>query len=350
MHPILLRIERLAAYLMLWVGIALVLSLWVARQGSEPFEALIVVVPTFVAYGFVCLSAYYVCRAVPVTTAGPSAVGAATVVSALCGGLLWLALAQGWRAVLRQLTPAQPFAGVEAQQLLLFGVAVVLYLLALAVYHVAAASDTAREAEAQRLEFQVLTRDAELRALRAQLNPHFLYNSLNSISALTTADPAGARRMCVLLGDFLRSTLKVSALDRVPLSQELALIDAFLAIEQVRFGSRLTLARDIDQAATACRVPPLLLQPLVENAIVHGIAGLLDGGEVRIAVARRDGRLLVRIENPRDPDVAPRHHGGVGLENVRRRLLTAFADRARVDAVAESDRFRVDLNLPAEEE
>ncbi|MFN7917720.1 MAG: histidine kinase [Vicinamibacterales bacterium] len=350
MHPILVRADRLAAYVALWVGIALVLSLWVARQGSAPFEALIVVVPTFVTYGFVCLSAFYVCRAVPVTTAGPSAVGAATVVSAICGGLLWLALVQGWRAALRQLTPAQPFSGVEAQQWLLFGVAVVLYLLALAVYHVVAASDAAREAEAQRLEYQVLTRDAELRALRAQLNPHFLYNSLNSISALTSTDPSGARRMCVLLGDFLRNTLKVSALDRVPLSQELTLIDAFLAIEQVRFGARLTLARSIDPAAAACRVPPLLLQPLVENAIVHGIAGLLDGGEVGVTVVRRDGRLLLRIENPRDPDVTSRHHGGVGLENVRRRLHTAFADRARIDAVAEPSQFRVDLNLPAEEE
>lgn len=350
MHPILVRVERLGAYLGLWAVVALVLSFWVTRQGSDPFEALAIVVPTFVAYGFVCLSAFYVCRAVPVTRTGPAAVAAASIVSAVCGGLLWLALAQGWRAVLRQLAPAQPFAGIGAQQQSLFAIAVVLYLLALAVYHVAAAYDAAREAEAQRLEFQVLTRDAELRALRAQLNPHFLYNSLNSISALTSSDPAGARRMCVLLGDFLRSTLKVTALDRVPLSQELALIDAFLAIEQVRFGSRLSLTREIDPTAAGCRVPPLLLQPLVENAVVHGIAGLLEGGEVRITVARRDGRLLVRIENPRDPDVAPRHHGGVGLENVRRRLLTAFADRARVDAAADPDRFRVDLNLPAEEE
>lgn len=350
MHPILVRVERIGAYLALWAGIGVALSFWVAREGGDLFEALAVVVPTFVAYGFVCLSAYYVCRAVPVTKTGPMALAATTIVSAACGGLLWLALAQGWRAVLRQLAPSQPFAGVGAQQQLLFGVAIVLYLLALAAYHVAAAADAAREADAQRLEFQVLTRDAELRALRAQLNPHFLYNSLNSISALTSVDPAGARRMCVLLGDFLRSTLKVSALDRVPLSQELSLIDAFLAIEQVRFGSRLSLSREIDPSATGCRVPPLLLQPLVENAVVHGIAGLLDGGEVRIAVARRDGRLIVRIENPRDPDVAPRHHGGVGLENVRRRLQTAFADRARVDAVAEPDRFRVDLNLPAEEE
>lgn len=350
MHPILARLDRLAAYLVVWSGIALLLSLWAARQGGDAFEVLLVVVPTFLAYGFVCLSAWYVSRAVPVTRASLPAVLTASVVSALCGGLLWYALAQGWRALLRQLSPTQPFGGAEDQQLLLFGVAVLLYLLSLSVYHVSVAYDATLEAEAQRLEFQVLTRDAELRALRAQLNPHFLYNSLNSISALTLSDPAGARRMCVLLGDFLRHTLKVSALDRVPLAQELTLIESFLAIEQVRFGTRLSLERDIDPAASPCRVPPLLLQPLMENAIVHGIAGLLEGGTIRLTVARRDGRILVRVENPRDPDVAPRRHGGVGLENVRRRLQTAFPERARVDALAEPGSFRVDLNLPAEEE
>ena len=350
MHPLLARLDRLAAYLVAWGVIAVLLSLWVARQGSNVFEVLLVVVPTFVAYGFVCLSAWYVSRAVPVTRASLPAVATASIVSAVCGGLLWYALAQGWRALLRQLSPSQPFVGAEEQQLLLFGVAVVLYLLALSIYHVTVAYDATREAEAQRLEFQVLTRDAELRALRAQLNPHFLYNSLTSISALTLADPAGARRMCVLLGDFLRNTLKVSTLDRVPLSQELSLIDSFLSIEQVRFGTRLSLERDIDPAAVTCRVPPLLLQPLMENAVVHGIASLLEGGVIRLGVARRDGRLLIRVENPRDPDVAPRRHGGVGLENVRRRLQTAFGDQARVDAVADASSFRVELNLPAEEE
>jgi two-component system sensor histidine kinase AlgZ len=195
----------------------------------------------------------------------------------------------------------------------------------------------------------VLTRDAELRALRAQLNPHFLYNSLNSISALTTIDADGARRMCVLLGDFLRNTLKVSALERISLADELALVDAFLAIEQIRFGPRLQVERQVDRAALECRVPPLLLQPLMENAIGHGIAGLLDGGVIQFIVSRHDDRLVLRIENPRDTDVAPRRHGGVGLENVRRRVQTAFGDRARIEAVAAPESFRVELNLPCVE-
>src|SRR5205823_266156 len=110
------------------------------------------------------------------------------------------------------------------------------------------------------------------------------YNSLNSISALTGSDPAGARRMCLLLGDFMRNTLRVSGLNRIPITDELALADAFLSIEQVRFGTRLQVVRDVDARASLCQVPPLLLQPLIENAIGHGIAGLIDGGTIRLSI------------------------------------------------------------------
>ncbi len=350
MHPLLARIERVAWYLAAWVVAAFLLSLALSREGLDTLDALVLVLPPAVAYAFVCLSAWYVCRAVPLTAAGAVAVTTASIAAALSAGALWYALARSWRALLEFLSPAQSFAGLAGLEPMLFSGAVVAYLLALAVCHVAFAYDAAREADAQRLEFQVLRRDAELRALRAQLNPHFLYNSLNSISALTSIDPPGARRMCVLLGDFLRSTLKVSALDRVTVSQELALVDAYLAIEQIRFGDRLTLDRDVDAEALPCRVPPLILQPLLENALVHGIAGLLDGGTVRLLLSRRDGRLLVRVENPRDPEVAPKRHVGVGLENVTRRLQTAFGERSRLDAVADAGTFRVDLHLPAEEE
>ncbi|MGE3959520.1 MAG: sensor histidine kinase [Vicinamibacterales bacterium] len=351
MHPILARLERLAVYLGTWLAGTLLISMLLVGQGAEAVDAYLLVVPTFLAYAFVCLSAWYVCQALPATSAGLSAVLAASVAASVSGGVLWLGLSVAWRAVLTVLAPAnKDLPSLRGQEPFLFAVAVVLYLLSLAVYHVLLAYDAAREAEAQRLEFQVLTREAELRALRAQLNPHFLYNSLNSISALTSSDPAGARRMCVLLGDFLRSTLKVSALDRVTLLQELSLVDAFLAIEQVRFGDRLAVSRTIDETATACRVPPLVLQPLVENAIQHGIAGLIEGGTITLTASRQGSRLSVRVENPRDPDVPPRHRGGVGLENVRRRVQTAFADRGHVEAVADAHAFRVELNLPAEEE
>lgn len=350
MHPILTRLAHAAATLGAWLVAGVLLSASLARQGVVWFDALVFVVPTFIVYAFVCLSAWYVCRAMPLATSRIPAVATASAVAALSGGALWLGIAHLWMAVL-QATPwlMDAAAAGRSQEPFLFSVAVILFLLVLSVHYGALAYEAARHAERQQLELQVLTRDAELRALRAQLDPHFLYNSLNSISALTTIDPEGARRMCVMLGDFLRKTLNVSALERISLADELALVDAFIGIEQVRFGSRLAVERRVDEAALTCRVPPLLLQPLVENAVAHGIAQLIEGGTIRFTIARSDGRVLLRIENPRDPDVAPRRRGGVGLENVRRRVQTAFPDRARIDAAADADTFRVELNLPIEE-
>ncbi len=351
MYPILGRLDRLAAYVGAWLVIGLLISVSVSRQGVDWLDAIVFVVPTFVAYAFVCLSGFYVCRAMPLATTRPPAVAIAAAVAALFGGLLWLTIARAWMAVLRVAPGASNAAAAgDAQQPFLFSVAVILFLLVLSVHYVALAFEAARDAERRQFELQVASREAELRALRAQVNPHFLYNSLNSIGALTTSDPLGARRMCVLLGEFLRNTLKLSAIDRIPLADELGLVDAFIGIEQVRFGSRLAIERHVDPSTLGCRVPPLVLQPLVENAVVHGIAGLIEGGTIRITIARTDGGIVLRVENPRDPDVAPRRHGGVGLENVRRRLLAAFPDSARIEAIAAADNFRVELTLPCVQE
>ena len=152
--------------------------------------------------------------------------------------------------------------------------------------------------------------------------------------------------MCLLLSEFLRSTLHMSEQDTITLEEDLQLAERFLSIEQVRFGRRLLIERHVDETTHACRVPPLLLQPLVENAVVHGIAGLVDGGVIRLDIERRDGRLIMAIENPRDADAVGRHRSGVGLENVRRRLGLIFGSGARLTADKAADRFRVEIDVP----
>ena len=149
------------------------------------------------------------------------------------------------------------------------------------------------------------------------------FRSLQSISALTTADPAAARRMCLLLADFLRDTLALGARERIPLASELAIAKRFLAIEQVRFGERLRVEVTAD-AADQCLVPPLVLQPLVENAVTHGIAHVLDGGVVRIAAERGTALLRIQVDNPCDRGRPAGRGTGVGLTNVRARLRTLY--------------------------
>jgi hypothetical protein len=346
-HPLLARIDRLAAYLGVWLAVCVLVAGVFTRFGLGWSEALALLAPLFLVYAFVCLSAWYVSRAAPLPTSGAGRVLASSILSAAVASGLWLGLTRAWMTILNQTAAFAAAADRYTQQLpFLFAFGVLLYLLSLAVHYVLLAFETTREAERRQLELEILTRDAELRALRAQIDPHFLYNSLNSISALTGSDAPGARRMCLLLGDFLRNTLEVSARQRIPLADELALAERYLSIEQVRFGSRLRIERRVDEAAPACLVPPLLLQPLVENAVTHGIARLLEGGLIRLDAARHDGRLVIVIENPCDADAAIARQGGVGLDNVRNRLEAMFGRDARFDAGASAGQFRVTLELP----
>jgi LytS/YehU family sensor histidine kinase len=231
-----------------------------------------------------------------------------------------------------------------------FTVGVLLYLLSVAFHYVLIAMEDSRHAEARAIEARVFARDAELKALKAQVNPHFLFNSLNSISALTSIDPARARDMCVLLGDFLRLTLGLGEKTSVRLSEELDLLQKYMAIEKVRFGARLTMHEDIQEESKACLLPPLLLQPLVENAVKHGIAGLPEGGDVCLAVQRQNGRLAILVENSWDPEAPPRRSGGMGLRNVQRRLEARYGKDANLRVNTEGERFQVTLSLPAESE
>jgi hypothetical protein len=347
MHPILSRTERLAAYLVVWLIVGVLLAAVLTAQGLGWLESLVLLLPLCLIYAFVCLSAWYVCRATPLRTSGPLRLFGTVGLAALVSGVVWVGLSSAWTATLA----AWPLFGSDAngyanQTPFLFVAGVLLFLVAVAAHYALLAFEGTMQAERRQLDLEVLTREAELSALRAQVDPHFLYNSLNSISALTTRDPEGARRMCLLLADFLRETLSVSGRARIPLGDELALTDRFLGIEQVRFGARLRVERHVDSNACACQVPALVLQPLIENAVTHGIAGLVDGGVIQLDISRVDGRLLVALENPRDPDRPASARRGTGLDNVRGRLHAMFGAEASVRTQAKPDRFRIELNLP----
>jgi LytS/YehU family sensor histidine kinase len=207
--------------------------------------------------------------------------------------------------------------------------------------------EQSRAAQARALESSVFARDAELKALKAQINPHFLFNSLNSISALTSIDAARARDMCILLADFLRMTLGLGEKELVPLREELELLQRFLAIEKVRLGERLRVDVHVAAQAQTCMLPPLLLQPLVENAIIHGIANLPAGGTVRLSAECSGGHLHLSVENSADPDAPPPRKGGRGLTNVRQRLEARYGKEASMKTTAEEELFRVSISLPA---
>ncbi|MCE3261886.1 MAG: sensor histidine kinase [Pseudoduganella sp.] len=193
---------------------------------------------------------------------------------------------------------------------------------------------------------QGAARDAELRALRLQVNPHFLFNSLNAVSALVSAQSnREANRMLASLSDFLRATLAHDGRHEHALADELALLDAYLTIEKARLGQRLRLTMKVGPDLLDSVVPYLVLQPLVENAIRHGIAPLSTPGRLDILVEREGERLLIDVQN--DGHKRPHSGSGIGLANVRERLRHLYGAEQQVDAGWSMEgRFQVRIAMP----
>jgi two-component system, LytTR family, sensor kinase len=192
-----------------------------------------------------------------------------------------------------------------------------------------------REAHASRLAAQLA--EARLGALRMQLNPHFLFNSLNALAVLVReTNTAAASRMLELLGDVLRQVLRTDQPHEVPLADELSFLEQYLAIEQVRFSDRLRVQWNIEEQARGALVPGFVLQPIVENAIKHGVARRADAGRVEISARVVDSILELSV---RDDGVgmSPTQREGVGLSNTRERLRTLYSDAATLTIATPAD-------------
>jgi sensor histidine kinase YesM len=219
-----------------------------------------------------------------------------------------------------------------------------LYLMIAASAYAIRGHQRLRAQEAAAAEARLLTERAQLAALRAQVNPHFLFNALHSIGALVTINPALADRALERLGDMLRYALNAD--DEVLLSQEWRFTSDYIALEELRLGDRLRVHAHVDDRAVSVLVPPLILQPLVENAVRHGIANRPQGGELHIT-ARIDGDEL-RLEVADDGCGAGDGSGnGFGLESVRRRLAALYGERASVRIERARPGFAVSIAVPA---
>jgi two-component system sensor histidine kinase AlgZ len=333
-----------------WIGVAVVLIPALATLGNLSWvNSTALGVPLALFSLFIPLAAGYVCKFTPLDRSALWRTVLTHVMAAQVLSFLWTLIASPFA---RALSYIPQFHGLDRQLSpnlwIVYVTGSLVYLMSIAFQYVLIAQKAARAVELRAVETSMLARDAELRALRAQINPHFLFNSLNSISALTSIDPARAREMCLLLADFLRLTLGMGEKHVIRFSEELDLLEKFMAIEKVRFGERLHMEENIEEEAKRCQIPALLLQPLLENAVSHGIASMADGGSIRLQAQVQDGRLGIMVENDRDDEAPPRRKNGVGLKNVRSRLEARYGKDATFRVEPSEDRFRVSMTLPAE--
>jgi hypothetical protein len=199
----------------------------------------------------------------------------------------------------------------------------------LAIYFVVLSVRRRRSAEVDILRSQILVRESQLRSLQQQLNPHFLFNCLNSLRGMIDEDPRRAQEMVSELAGLLRAALRSDHCTTIPLADELTAVDAYLRLESVRLEERLRVHREVNPAAAMAAIPPLLLQGLVENAVRHGIAPLRDGGDLTLRIALAGGRLQICVTN--SGALREANEAGIGLANARARLHLLYGDRAHLD-------------------
>lgn len=204
-----------------------------------------------------------------------------------------------------------------------------------------------KENELRKADAEKLAREAELFKLRQQLQPHFLFNSLNSINALIGSRPEEARKMVQQLSDFLRGTLKKEETQWVSLQEELQYLQLYLDIEKVRFGNRLATVTEVEEEARHMKLPALLLQPVVENAIKFGLYDTTGETVIRIRAYREQQQLLIRVDNPFDPETSsPKQGTGFGLKSVQRRLYLLFARADLLITEAKGNIFTTIVKIP----
>jgi len=353
MHPLFSDTRHLFWYIAVWIVIGNAIASMLVTGGSVPVQnAVFFCVPVCVMYGFLAMTAYYVCRALPLAKRRMLRLLATYGITSLISGLLLLFICKAWSGVGVLIDADWSRLDLaDRSRTTVFGLGVGFYLLSILIHDVFIAMENLRTAELREGQSRIHAREAELQLLRMQINPHFLFNSLNSISALTSIDPAAARSMTIALAQFFRQTLALAEKEKIPLASELALCDSFLAVEKIRFGARLESNANCSDAATHSLIPPMILQPLLENAIKHGIQTLAEGGVIATHAEVRDGWLHIAVGNPMDPDAATMQENGngIGLENIRRRCATLYEGRARVEwSRPEAGRFLVTLTLPHE--
>jgi two-component system LytT family sensor kinase len=220
------------------------------------------------------------------------------------------------------------------------------YTILASFYYLYIYSQNNKQKQLKEKELLDQLRNAQLNALKSQINPHFLFNSLNSIASLTITNPDKAHQMIIALSDFMRYSLQKNIDEMVTLENEIQNISLYLQIEKIRFGDKLTYNFEIDESSKKRLIPNLILQPIFENAIKYGVYETSDSVEIKLKAARGENALNILIVNNFDPDAVSVRGNGVGLKNIQERLQIIYGSSQLLVAKRSDNEFRVSIDIP----
>lgn len=296
-------------------------------------------------FGFLGLLAWYPTRYIPFHRHSPFYSILAHVVAGLLVLVTWILITVGLlNSIFTQDTNYLEFLNSSlAWRAMLGGL---IYLVLVLVYYLASSAQKLQERTRQEEQLKNLVRETELNMLKSQINPHFLFNSLNSISSLTMSSPDEARDMIIRLSDFLRYSLKHRENAYVPLKEELGRMKDYLSIEKIRFGEKLRYVFNVNGVCEDFPVPTMIFQPLFENAIRHSVYESTEPVTIRFECFPEPGVMRMVVSNDYDPTFPARKGTGVGLQNVRQRIDLAYEGKGTVHWKGTDGKFEVTLIFP----
>ena len=295
------------------------------------------------------MSTWYICKGIPLDVKKIVTVALKQAAAAVVFVAVWLQLAMIYSEALTLMEQSEIWRERFTQAWpMLAASGILFYFLACMANYLLLSLERAQEAEQEALKNKLLSSQAELNALRSTIHPHFLFNSLTALAALTKSAPDKARQVSLKLADFLRYSLRHSQNESVTLEQELEHVRNYLSIEKTRLGNRLKVDYQIDGPAGQTRMLPFALLPLIENAVKYGIEPSLLGGTIVITVHSINGQVHIMIKNPLEQDAIGRKGAGLGLSTLQKRLRAFYGDEARLQTKRTENMFLAQLYLPGD--
>ncbi len=349
MHPLLKTPKQFLTLGLLWSPFCFWVIFLLVRGGDISFgNAALLSVPPMGLELFICLGTWYICRTTVLNdwymlkTIWVHVVAAVLMISS------WLLLAFLYAEVLDLVSKTGAWGDRFARAFPVFlAVGVSLYFIAILAHYLVLVDQKKQRAEQEMLRQKVLAGQAELKAVKATIHPHFLFNSLNMLRPLIRIEAERAQQVVAQLSDFLLYSLRYGKQELVTAGDEMEHIKNYLGIETARLGERLKLRFDIDESALHTPMPPLTLLPLVENAIKHGISQCLEGGVLEITLKREKGDIRIDVSNPYEKPHQPVRGEGLGIQTVKQRLAAYFGPTGQLVTKKGDTHFQVTLYFPS---
>ena len=348
-NPIFRSFKTLNYYLIFWTVLAFLFIqlLYIGTEIGLTASITDGLVFTFLLGG-IGLTLWYPARYIPIEKNSPLKIISGHSIGALITTVIWLSVGYFLLVGLFNFDTTYPpfFYSTLAWRIL---IGLLFYSLFVSFYYMIIYYTGFHEREIKEAELKSLVTEAELKSLKFQINPHFIFNSLNSMSALTEIDPAKAKKMILKLADFLRFILRTNELEKNKLSEELKNIGLYLDIERIRFEDKFEYVEETNEGCTNVEIPSMILQPLFENAIKHAVYETLDKVTLKLFCNIQNGFLKIVVQNNFDVAGIAKKGAGVGLKNIEERLKLIYHQNNLLEVKKEKDIFEVTLYIPIEE-